>query len=74
MNRDPDPDPAFQVNLDPIKGFDDQKFKKKVQLNFLYIFSSENAIYSFLGFLKDCYRIILHPSKENNQQSRYEIY
>jgi hypothetical protein len=37
------PDPAFQVNPDPdtdpnpirIQGFDDQKFKKKIQLKIL---------------------------------------
>ncbi len=37
LNRDPDtdPDPAFQVNPDPIRiqGFDDQKLKKKIQMN-----------------------------------------
>jgi hypothetical protein len=26
----PYPDPAFQVNPDPDPGFDDQKFKKKI--------------------------------------------
>jgi hypothetical protein len=41
MNPDPetDPDPAFQVNPDPIQtqGFDDQKLKKKIQLkNFIF--------------------------------------
>jgi hypothetical protein len=26
---DPDSDPAFQVNMDPDAGFDDQKLKRK---------------------------------------------
>jgi hypothetical protein len=43
LNPDPDmdPDPAFQVNPDPIwiQGFDDQNLKKKkYSLNFFYIF------------------------------------
>jgi hypothetical protein len=34
------PDPAFQVNLDPIRiqGFDVQKLKKKIQQEVFYIF------------------------------------
>jgi hypothetical protein len=38
--RDADPDPAFQVNQDPIriKGFDDKKLKKKIQQKFLFYF------------------------------------
>jgi hypothetical protein len=35
-SRAVDPDPAFQVNSDPIriKGFDDQKLNQKIQLKF----------------------------------------
>ncbi len=45
---DPDslnPDPAFQVNPDPdpirIQGSDDQKLKKKIQLEIFYIYFFE---------------------------------
>ncbi len=40
-----DPDPAFQVNPDPIRiqGFDDQKLKNTIQLKFLYIFLIQNC-------------------------------
>jgi hypothetical protein len=36
----PDTDPAFQVNLDPIQiqGFDDQKLKKKIQQTIFFFF------------------------------------
>jgi hypothetical protein len=35
-----DPDPAFQVNPDPIQlqGFEDQKLKEKIQLKFVFTF------------------------------------
>ncbi len=42
VSLNPDPDPAFQVNPDPdtdpirIKGFDDQKLKKKIQMENLF--------------------------------------
>jgi hypothetical protein len=32
----PDLDPAFQVNPDPIQSVDDQKLKQKIQLNFFF--------------------------------------
>jgi hypothetical protein len=43
LDPDPDPDPAFQMNPDKdtdpdpirIQGFDDQNFKKKIQLKYL---------------------------------------
>ncbi len=43
----PDPDPAFQVNPDPYTdpGFDDQKFNKKVQLNFVFFFKNLQFTY-----------------------------
>jgi hypothetical protein len=48
LNQDPDmdPDPAFQVNPDPIRihGFDYQKLKKKKIFD--EFFSSKIAIYS----------------------------
>jgi hypothetical protein len=55
-----DPDPAFQVNPDPIRiqGFDDQKLKKTIQLKFFISFKSKIAIYLSLG---------IQPSKENIQ-------
>jgi len=64
LNQDPDmdPDPAFQVNPDPIRihGFDYQKLKKKKIFD--EFFSSKIAIYSCPS-----YRRNLQPSKENIQ-------
>ncbi len=39
MDPEMDLDPAFEVNPDPIRiqGFDDQKFKKKIQLKIFKI-------------------------------------
>jgi hypothetical protein len=46
-----DPDPIFQVNPDPIgiQGFDDQKFKKKIQLKIclnLFFFQNCHLLFS----------------------------
>jgi hypothetical protein len=64
LNQDPDtdPDPAFQVNLDPIRiqGFDDQKLKKKKISD--EFFSSKIPIYSCPS-----YRRNLQPLKVNIQ-------
>jgi hypothetical protein len=58
LNPDMGPDPAFQVNpyTDPdptrIQGFDDQKFKEKIQLIFSFFFCLKFAIYLSPGLHK----------------------
>jgi hypothetical protein len=51
----PDPDPAFQVNSNPIRiqGFDDQKLNEKYSRNFFYLVLIKNCNLDLLNPVPD---------------------
>jgi hypothetical protein len=48
----PDPDPAFQVNQDPDRGFDDQVLMKKYRYYFFFFFFIKKNYKSYPIILK----------------------